>query len=151
MTRNNSADKQPNESNTENPKGHYSVHISPTLASITSHLNAIHILTFYCFLITFNIILPSTPRSSKCHPSFRFSHQISPCMASLYVLSVSSSSILEQNSLWSWGKLTQLCETVHRLTHRRYVVHSLPCLQFLPNYYTSHWVVFSISLLFPFF
>jgi hypothetical protein len=38
---------------------HYCVHKNPTLVSIPSQMNAIHIRT------NFNITLPSTPRSSK--------------------------------------------------------------------------------------
>ena len=42
---------------------------------LRSKLNQLHDLSFYLFKIHFNIILPSTARSSKCSLSFRFASQ----------------------------------------------------------------------------
>jgi hypothetical protein len=48
-----------------NPKVHYCVQNSPPLVHILSQINPVHILTTYFFKIRSNIILPSTPKSSR--------------------------------------------------------------------------------------
>jgi hypothetical protein len=42
---------------------------------VLSRMNTIQVLASYVFKIASNIVLPSTPRSSKRSLSFRFSHQ----------------------------------------------------------------------------
>jgi hypothetical protein len=48
------------------------VHKNPPVDPILTHFNSVHALKFY-FLIYFNIIIPSTSRSSKWSRPFRFS------------------------------------------------------------------------------
>ena len=54
------------------PEGSHHVHNSPQLSHILSQITPFHVFPPYFFKIPFNIILPSTPRSSKWSVSFRF-------------------------------------------------------------------------------
>jgi hypothetical protein len=54
-----------------NPKAHYRVNNSPSLVPVLSHTTPVRPFASYLYKIHFNIILPSTPRSSKCSVSFR--------------------------------------------------------------------------------
>ena len=56
------------------PKLHYRVQNSQPLISLTSQNNPVHNLSFYLFKTHFNIIILSTPKSSKQSLYFRFSH-----------------------------------------------------------------------------
>lgn len=58
-----------------NTKIHYCVHNSTQLGIILSQLNPVHTFTSYFCMVHFNIILPSTFRSSKWSISFRGSYQ----------------------------------------------------------------------------
>lgn len=53
---------------------HYSVHISPSFIPILSHISPFQDLPSDFCKIHFNIVFPSTPRSSKQSLSFRFKH-----------------------------------------------------------------------------
>jgi hypothetical protein len=49
-----------------NPDVHYSFHKSVPLDPILNHMNAVRIITPYCFKIHFNGIVPFMTRSPKC-------------------------------------------------------------------------------------
>jgi len=57
------------------PKVRYRVHNSPTLTQILSQIHHIHTFPPYSSKIYSNIILPSTPSSSKWSLPFRFSNK----------------------------------------------------------------------------
>ena len=57
------------------PEVNFFVYKSPSLVPVLTHISQVHALPSYIFKIHFNIILPSTFRSSKWSVSFRLPNQ----------------------------------------------------------------------------
>ena len=65
------------------PGVHYRIHNNPPPVFVLSQINPVHVPLLHFLNIRINIILPSTPRSSKLSPSSSVSHLISVCTYSV--------------------------------------------------------------------
>jgi hypothetical protein len=81
------------------PEASLSSSQSPPLDPLLSQMNPVHILKLHFFKIQFNIILPSTPKSTKCYIIF-------PSGFRIYVLY--SSCVLQKSRDSSVGIATRL-------------------------------------------
>jgi hypothetical protein len=91
-----------------NPKVHYRVHKSTPHVQILRQIDQDHTRTSHFLKIHINIILSSTPGSSKWSPSLRFPHQnpiftsTSPLLHTCYIPRASDSRFGHPNNIW-WG------------------------------------------------
>ena len=87
-----------------NPKVHYGIHKCPPAVSILGQLDPVYIPTSHVLKIHLNIILPSTPGSSKWSLSVRFPAKTlyTPLLSphTLYMPSPSHSRFCHPNNIW---------------------------------------------------
>jgi hypothetical protein len=102
----------------------YRDHNSPLLFSVLSQINPVHALPSWCFNINFNIMFPSTSRSSKWSVSVRFTH-----LNCKYISLMShSATCLAQHILRDFVTLKFLVRsTSHKAAHYAVLMSQMIC------------------------